>query len=124
MTVQDFQTINPEILSHNDLAVVAEAYLLDFVPCEFCESWTSRQHEWHQYITGSVEICPNCQEKCDTMLRRLIERRRQVPWSNMRKIFFSWKVVSIGLGRIMRRHLVRLAFEDHFECARLVKKWM
>ena len=95
MTVQDFQTINPEILSHNDLAVVSEAYLLDFVPCEFCESWTSRQHEWHQYITAVRGDLPRLPGRIRTMLRRLIERRRQIPVVEHEKDFF---LVESSLG--------------------------
>ena len=124
MTVQDFISIDLNTLNPQDLPLVSEAYLLDFVPCEYCESWTPRTHEWHEYITGSVEVCPVCQEQYWAMLRTLAKRRRQPPWSNMRTIFFSWKVISVGLGRILRRHLVRMAFEDYFECARLVKKWL
>src|SRR5208282_3465717 len=124
MTVQDFISIDPNALNPQDLAAVSEAYLLDFVPCEFCESWTPRQHEWHQYITGSVETCPDCQEHYWAKLRTLAERRSMPPWSKMRMIWFRWKVKSVGLGRILRRHLIRMAFEDFFECRRIVRRWL
>jgi hypothetical protein len=115
MTVQDFLTINPETLNAVDLAAIAEAYLMD---------WTPRQHEWHQYFTGSAETYTDCQEQYWAKLRTLAERRSNPPWSKMRMIWFHSKVISVGLGRILRRHLVRMAFEDYLECQRLVKKWM
>jgi hypothetical protein len=124
MTVQEFLTIDPDTLTADQLAEVAEAMLCDLIPCEYCSSWVPRSHEWGYYKMGGVEICPVCQKHHETMLERLIERRRQPPWSNMRMIFFFWQVTSVGLGRILRRHLIRTAFEDYFECERLVKKWM
>src|SRR5208283_2507470 len=120
MTVQDFRYPDLDALSPEAIGVLAEHALCDEVPCEYCTKWTPRQHEWHQYMTGSVEICPDCQEKYWAMLRTLAERRLNPPWSKMRMIWFRWKVISVGLGRILRRHLIRMAFEDCFECRRLV----
>ena len=124
MTAQEFLAINLDTLTSDQLAAVAEAMLCDLMPCEYCEGWTARTHEWDFYKKGGVECCEVCQEQHEAMLLRLIERRAIPPWSSMRMIWFNYKVVSLGLRRLLRRHLIRMAFEDFFECQRLTKKWM
>ncbi len=124
MTIQDFMHLDPDKIPPDLLAEIGEHMLCDEVPCEYCEGWTPRTHEWKFYRRGGIGVCDKCLNDYETMLRRLIERRRQPPWSGMRMIFFHWKVISVGLGRTLRRHLIRMAFEDFYECQRLTEKWM
>lgn len=124
MTVQDFIHVDVDTLPPPELAIISEHALCDEVPCEYCLKWTPRQHEWHDYITGSVEVCFACQKQLEAMLGQLIERRAMPPWSNMRVIYFRSKVISVGLGRLLKRHLIRMVFEDFFECQRMVGKWL
>ena len=123
MTVQDFISVDPNSLSPSDLAEVSEAYLLGLVPCEYCSSFTQSRHEWHEYLTGSLEECPSCEKRHEAMFLRLLRSWANPPWSNMNMIWLHYRIVSVGLQRILRRHLVRMAFEDYFECQRLVRKW-
>lgn len=58
------------------------------------------------------------------MLGRLIEGRRQPPWSGLGQGWLNYKVLSLGGRRLLKRHLIRLAWEDYYECQRLVKEWM
>ena len=57
---QRFLTLDPDTLTADQLAALAEHWLLDMVPCEFCSAWVDRRHEWHYYRYGGIEVCDQC----------------------------------------------------------------
>ena len=102
MTVQDFMTISiPAALSPDQLATSAEQCCAMRCRASSAQSWTPRTHQWHHYITGSVEVCPLCQDQYEATLQRLIERRRHAP------------VVGIGDGVAQLQGSVVGASQDH-----------
>jgi hypothetical protein len=61
--IQRFLNTDADAIPSADLPVIAEAWLLDLVPCEFCLSWVPRQHESDYYLIGGIEVCDDCEAR-------------------------------------------------------------
>jgi len=77
--IQRFLATNPDTLTAHQLAAVAEHWLLNEVPCEFCDAWVPRRIEPGYYELGGVEVCPDCEAKFQENKRRYLAGEEPLP---------------------------------------------
>jgi hypothetical protein len=77
--IQRFLHTDADAIPIDDLPVIAEAWLLDLVPCEFCLFWVPRQHETDYYLLGGVEVCVECEGKFQENKQRYLAGEESSP---------------------------------------------
>lgn len=60
---QDFLALDPDSLTAAELADLATHWLLNEVPCQYCDAWVPSRDEPMYYELGGMEVCPDCEAK-------------------------------------------------------------
>jgi hypothetical protein len=61
--IQKFLSTKPHTLTADQLAAFAEHWLLNEVPCQYCDAWVPRRDEPEYYEHGGIEVCDTCETK-------------------------------------------------------------